>query len=434
MANRNGQAKQRDGECSHAIRAARASVSVVWEGTLRERQSLHFFCVITAPELSGYLDGSFWRYLVLQASQHDAAIRHAVAAIGASHEYLLRKQAYRYNAETDALHPFALRQCNKAIKNLVKPTKGMTDTDIMRALTASILFFAFESLNGNRDAAIPHVIHSKRLVEQHARLLRHRPNRRRYKCYPVDIEVIRPLVAHYEVQIGDRSVGDVLEGQLEGHDFDKPIIIENLADARVPLEHAIGSLGVVIGDLGNAEYDEDLIADKRAEYGAWFLLWEQAFSSFLAKEQAGLDRASMNGCRLLKAHQTAAYIMSAVEHGKGEDAWARFTPEFDTITRLVDECLESMPKRGLHLNPPQSAYFSSSMGMMEPLYMTASRCAQPDIAERARLQLSKIPTNEGAQSSWRCSFVESVLCAVTGKQYDQAAHSYYEEDSPYVDS
>jgi hypothetical protein len=105
--------------------------------------------MISAPELSGFLDTKFWQQLLPQATYLDPAIRHAVAAIGASHEYALRKQASRFNAETDGLLPFALRQCNKAINYLLRPSYKCSQGDLMRALTACVLFASFESLSGN---------------------------------------------------------------------------------------------------------------------------------------------------------------------------------------------------------------------------------------------------------------------------------------------
>ena len=142
------------------------SLNKSWSDSLREQESLHFYCVITVKELSGFLNTQFWQRLLPQATHSDTAIKHAVAASGASHEYALRRQASRNSAETNGLLPFSLRQCNKAIHSLLRPNTRLKQGDLMRALTASVLFASFESLTGNKEGAIPHVIHSRRLVEQ----------------------------------------------------------------------------------------------------------------------------------------------------------------------------------------------------------------------------------------------------------------------------
>ena len=103
-------------ERRHEVRPSITSLSVSWQGTLRERQSLHFFCIISAPELSGYLDTKFWQVLLLQATYSDAAIKHAVAALGASHEHRLRKRAMRNNSETNELQPLLSGSATKLLR------------------------------------------------------------------------------------------------------------------------------------------------------------------------------------------------------------------------------------------------------------------------------------------------------------------------------
>lgn len=178
------------------------SIGQTWDGTLKERQSLHFFSIISAPELSGLLDCRFWQMMLLQAAQSDDAIKHAVAAIGASHEHQLRRQASRHNAETDSLQPFALRQCNKAITALVKPAKGADQHDLKRALTAAVLLACFESVAENREGAIPHVVHARRLLEQYKQRHSNKGPASTGAVFPIDVDVVEPLVTHYEVQVG----------------------------------------------------------------------------------------------------------------------------------------------------------------------------------------------------------------------------------------
>lgn len=143
-----------------------ALVSFDWQGTYQERQSLHFFSIVSAPELAGYADIPFWQEGLLQSTFMDDAVKHIVAAIGASHEWSLRKQASRSNTETDRLGVFALRQCNKSIECLVRPVKSNDEKALLRNLTAAVLFTCFESTNDDRQAALLHVMHARRLIEQ----------------------------------------------------------------------------------------------------------------------------------------------------------------------------------------------------------------------------------------------------------------------------
>lgn len=390
---------------------------LAWEGTSRERQSLHFFSIITAPELSGLLDARFWQLLILQATLADQAIFHAVAAIGAIHEHRHRKQTSQASAETNGLHLFALKQCNKAITKLVSSGKKTARYDSMRTVTASVLFACFESLSGNETGATTHVVHSKRLLRQHD-IQRHAGARCKHlESFPVDMETIEPLVAHYEVRFGSSTAER--KGLTDTVNLDGALIFTRLADARISLEKAISGLSQVIWDLesDHSPAAVSVIAHERSRYSAWFQTWECAFTAFLAQESTRLDSETLNGCRLLKAHHLAASILAGADYTLGETAWARVSKEFSIIVELLDGILILLPKRPVTPDPPQTPYLTATMGMIEPLYLTATRCPDSGISGKAEVLLGKLPLSEGARSVWKTSIIETVLCTATGKHH-----------------
>lgn len=102
-----------------------------------ERRSFHFFCRRTIVILSGIFDPTFWTQLVLQATHHEPAIRHAVIALGALHE------------SSEATSPekpgiFAMQQYGKAIKCLIKPTQERRRQPADVTLITCVLFVSFE--------------------------------------------------------------------------------------------------------------------------------------------------------------------------------------------------------------------------------------------------------------------------------------------------
>ena len=405
-----------DWDTSSTDRPKIYTMNVSWRGTVREKESLHFFVVISAPELSGFLDTKFWQQLLPQATHRDEGIKHAVAAIGASHEYALRRQASRHNSETDGLVPFALRQCNKAINNLLRPNKKMSQGDLLRALTASVLFASFESLSGNREGAVPHVVHSRRLVEQHNKSFK---NSTKPSDFPVDLDTIEPLVAHYECQVGNFVYEDDPYGMLNMFDLTAPLYFDRLADARMSLTQAVANYSIIAWSLHKSHRPDDLdaVAKQQLKYTAWFEKWDAAFTLLLARDRTFYDRETLNGCRLLKAHHLAASALIAVDYHNGESGWAAFTQQYKAVVELISTIVDSLPKRGIATQVPQLAYLSSTMGMTEPLYCAATRCTEPTIAEEARSLMKRLPLNEGVHSAWRIEFIEKTLCAATGKYY-----------------
>lgn len=102
-----------------------------------ERRSFDFFRKRTVGMLSGIFDPSFWTRLVLQATHHEPAIRHAVVALGALHESF----EVRPREEPSIL---AMQQYGKAIGCLIKPIQGKQTQAADVALMTCVLFFCFD--------------------------------------------------------------------------------------------------------------------------------------------------------------------------------------------------------------------------------------------------------------------------------------------------
>lgn len=114
------------------------------QGSEEERRCFDFFLNRTVSQLSGFWHSDFWGCLVLRATHHQPAIRHAVLALGSLHE--------RFEAgDNSVMNPiwnkgeggFALKHYNQAIQQLTKPAgEGQRALDV--CLIACMLFACFE--------------------------------------------------------------------------------------------------------------------------------------------------------------------------------------------------------------------------------------------------------------------------------------------------
>ncbi|KAI1189773.1 hypothetical protein F5B17DRAFT_166967 [Nemania serpens] len=122
-----------------------------------ERRSLEFFYEVAAPVLSGPLDPYFWTHLVLQFSQMEPAVRHAVVAVGSLYE-----QALRHPDTTSLLcdDRLVLPHYNAAIRHL------RTIKNESLVLLVCVLFVCIEFLRGNRVAAIEHCQHGITILQR----------------------------------------------------------------------------------------------------------------------------------------------------------------------------------------------------------------------------------------------------------------------------
>ena len=118
----------------------------LWDarGGGEERRCLDFFLKRTAIQLSGFWGSGFWDCLIIRATHHEPAIRHAVLALGSLHERFEAGDRSVLNPVWDKTEGgFALKQYNQAIQHLIKPTgEGQRAIDV--CLIACMLFACFE--------------------------------------------------------------------------------------------------------------------------------------------------------------------------------------------------------------------------------------------------------------------------------------------------
>ena len=118
----------------------------LWDarGGGEERRCLDFFLNRTAIQLSGFWGSGFWDCLIIRATHHEPAIRHAVLALGSLHERFEAGDRSVVNPVWDKMEGgFALKQYNQAIQQLIKPaSEGQRSIDV--CLIACMLFACFE--------------------------------------------------------------------------------------------------------------------------------------------------------------------------------------------------------------------------------------------------------------------------------------------------
>jgi hypothetical protein len=93
----------------------------------RETRCFQYFYERTAPALAGYSGSIFWSPFVLQVSQREKSIWHAMVALGSLHENFENGQGpigidfLRHGQDAFTIHEYLI-----AIRSLLKPS-GMTN-------------------------------------------------------------------------------------------------------------------------------------------------------------------------------------------------------------------------------------------------------------------------------------------------------------------
>jgi hypothetical protein len=114
------------------------------------------FCEKVTTQLAGFVDSPIWNQLVLQASEQNEAIRHAIIAVGALDITL---QASKATTQVDPMvamdehHRFAITQYSKAITKM-RISISENQHSLRTTLLTALLIICFECLHGNHESAI----------------------------------------------------------------------------------------------------------------------------------------------------------------------------------------------------------------------------------------------------------------------------------------
>jgi len=135
-----------------------------------EHRFFQLYITKTATHLSGFYGPSLWNQIVLQASEAEESIRHAVISIGALDMNTVAGHAGRKAKEMEDHHVFALKQYSKALNALRQKAEVLgTKYDLRTALIASLLIICFETYHGNYESANRQTKAAMRLLESRSK-------------------------------------------------------------------------------------------------------------------------------------------------------------------------------------------------------------------------------------------------------------------------
>jgi len=136
-------------------------------GSAEERENIHFFRHFSSDELSGFSDSAFWQRQILQAVHMYPAIRHAVAGIGALHRKFVEGQEPAVPDDpSDKQLRFALKQSNKAIREILVSSSTRSLEDKLTMMAACILFDCLSCLQGHQTVSLEHIRNGLRLLAE----------------------------------------------------------------------------------------------------------------------------------------------------------------------------------------------------------------------------------------------------------------------------
>jgi hypothetical protein len=137
-----------------------------------ESRSLDYYRARVSKEISGYFDTEFWNELVLQLSEGEPAVRHAIVALSSLYEASETSQLLQHPSFDDRykhLMRFAACEYTKAVSALFNRI-NTNGPRLKVTLVACLVFIWIEFLRNNVDDALTHLQSGVRILYEQQQL------------------------------------------------------------------------------------------------------------------------------------------------------------------------------------------------------------------------------------------------------------------------
>jgi hypothetical protein len=354
--------------------------------------------------MNGLFDHLLWSRVVLQYSQGEPAICHAVIAVSTLHEASeAAGEPVLLEDTNNRQHRFALSQYNRSIAYLNSRMSSNDPNIINIVLICCLLYITFELIGGKYDRAHAHLRKGVQLLYG-----RQDSNTARELFQDaVDSSLARAMM-HLDVQGMQWGVSSLLEG-LGMDDLEhltrpkqRSVEIRSLAHGVEVRDHLMGEV-CIFGWFAETLYNEDLptntapllqaqrlLQSRMAEFGqALEKLAEARLSdeSTTAKEKRGWD--------LLRIHYLGISLRLDTSLIKSKDVMrarfaARFTDRLEQVKRVMDWFCGEEFSSAVH-----RPTLLMETGVIVPLFFICEQCGDPELSRQALSLLESWPHREG---------------------------------------
>lgn len=444
-----------------------------------EGHYFELFRVHTATQLSGYFNSNFWTQRVLQECHSEAAIRHAVVALGALYKTL--EQSAEVNSPSGSgssvsVVPYdsvmghwqvAIKQYSEAC-NAIMSIKGENLDCHRTRLMAIILLACFDSFIGDHKQGIIQIQTGLGILEQYQSGRALSPTNDGYieedlvllftrlaiqaKSYDMAFHFPHPYVIHLSSPNTRPSTSDSARSSpSEGSSPPASRPFDTLVEARVASDKLCEALLLFIEKLQRAKSDPSYLLPpswKKYSMGLKDRLrgWSDAFDPiFQTRTSPNISHLERSGICALKMFQINTNILFLMIFCDNEVQFDAFMPHFKAIVDLgweivgederlatAEKCSNpetckrqhNITKGGFragkypmsHIQPS----FSADLGIVPPLFVVATKCRDPKLRRQAIQLLRSSARREGM---W-----DSELAANIGEWVMQVEE--YDERSP----
>ncbi|BCR98828.1 Zn(II)2Cys6 transcription factor domain-containing protein [Aspergillus luchuensis] len=438
----------------------------------RDIRSFQFFYEKTVFSLAGYCGSELWSRSVLQVSQKEKPVWHALVALGALHENFENGQQIPGPWFSRKSHDtFALQQYLAAIRALLRPSEDSgspSSTYVISShgatlsvdvcLISCVLFVCYEIMSAHYVAALSHIRSGMKILGEVAYDAStgtyHHPLLRPSTVPNLEIDEIRKLLIRLQIQVYalTRSIEDspaysTAQLKCTSNDIiEIPSTFTSLSQARNIYEHYSSTyrhdyhtlIDTQPSTPSSSPTTNPSLAPLIHHYATILTKWSTALDHFEQTRGSTLPTKEQIGLKILQIHRLE-YTMMLEQYNSGSSdstVWDRFNPIFKQIISLSKSVMQmsspstslSSPTTTTTLNPT----FSLDLGIIAPLYTTATLCRDPLTRREAVELLRSCSRQEGVFSSQLCAIMAEKVIALEEHVALAAGDVDYARDSAAI--
>ena len=366
-----------------------------------EGRALQFYRERTALKLSDHAHPDFWLRLVPQLGCSDPAVKHMMIAIASVEEALdIAENPWR-------CYDSCLRHHSKAIRSI---TRTRPSPPLEVALIFALLFSTYSNMHGRSSSAIVHVNNGLNIIREWRSSY---PSSRQAPHDPSELieNQIGPIFMRLEQQILGMTPGSEQDpgvhpepvGQPELLPFLIPRVFADFNSAQKYLR-AVMSIILHSMQLYNLFPTQDLNSVRALQSRNYLAEWLQSFEACrIIQPQQPVDVSASKLCLLLEIHYRSFLIMLNTFSFQNETTFDNFEADFAFIITqarmLINVQSNDRDQNGSNGNHDRSKQFETSLGLIPPLFLTATRCRNP-ITRRKALSLLRTHALDRTEGIW----------------------------------
>ncbi|KAF9870093.1 putative C6 zinc finger domain-containing protein [Colletotrichum karsti] len=415
---------------NQALRVLRPLVADI-DGTQAERLYFHRFRHVAGAGLCNHVTNltSFWSRLAPQLSHSDAAVKHAIVALGSAyHIYQSALPESEDGPSPRELEIFTIQQYGTAMSKLSSYAHVPMKDRITVTLLCCVSFVCIETLRNNWRPALTHLSNGLRIIESlPMSTLNELRNTRDWSTEDqLGMDYILRLFATWEVSCAlfAENFKPVISIKLyEGRELDDTPLgeFESITHAhRVIVQYTRDVFALVW--LNRQHQGDDEFWSQPIPRRQHDILTRKGermpglFERFLAKPQApATGTGEYYSVCLDTLHYSCARLLchnlrqKPHERSQSPDIVARYA-ELVSIAAIIHKGLAARQKETAIL--PRS--FTMDIGIIPPLYFIIVSCQDPDVQKRALRLLRDYPQKE---NFWDGTTVRNILATAEKISY-----------------